>query len=364
MNRQTHIEALIAGYLNGSITDGERRELAAWLDISDENRKIFGQMCEIWRASQYADGKFAFDAHVAFARFKKENDCRQVTRKHVIKLPYRWAAAVVLLSALGGAMFQRWILPHDKEPAVAAYQEIRVPYGARSKVRMPDGSNITLNAGTVLRYRVDFGKERRDLWLDGEAYFVVQKSATPFVVHSGNVEIQAVGTQFNVRAYSSEKNVETTLVEGKVAVYTYDAERNNPAKTVTLLPNQKLVVSKNEPERKTLQTAATVRSEPPSELPVQEILHEEVDPLPDISWKDNEWVIYRENLENLAVKLERRFDVTIQFKDPHLKSFRYNGTLPDESLEQVLDVMRMVSPIQYTVKGKTVIFSENSKFKN
>ena len=93
------------------------------------------------------------------------------------------------------------------------------------------------------------------------------------------------------------------------------------------------------------------------------VKQENIDPIPDISWKDNEWVIYRESLGNLAVKLERRFDVKISFQDEHIRAFRYNGTLPDESLEQVLNVIAFVSPIKYSVKGKTVVFSEDKQLR-
>ena len=132
-------------------------------------------------------------------------------------------------------------------------------------------------------------------------------------------------------------------------------------RSVTLLPNQKLTIVKESTEIDPVNDTADDELAAIQEITPNSgiIRHDNIDPLPDISWKDNEWVIYRESLENLAVKLERRFDIKIIFNDDHLKSLRYNGTLPDESLEQVLNVMKMVSPIKYTIRGKTVIFSEH-----
>jgi ferric-dicitrate binding protein FerR (iron transport regulator) len=183
------------------------------------------------------------------------------------------------------------------------------------------------------------------------------------------MQIKALGTQFNVRAYASENNIETTLIEGIVAI----TDTNAPEETeITLLPNQKLIVSKdgnsekietaNPTESNAVEDKRTVQ---PTTIVVNDhiLMQQDIDPLPEISWKDNEWVIYRESLVKLSVKLERRFDVKIYFEDEKLKTHRFNGTLPDESLEQVLKMISLVSPVNYSVKGKTVVFSENKQWR-
>jgi len=336
--------------------------------------------------SKMADENFQFDAKAAFQRVMAKARMRQSIPKlrnpkqrKVITLSYRWAAAVAALLVLSGAMFYLW-MSHPSETAVV-YQEIIVPLGSRSKVVLPDGSQVNLNAGSTLRYPTVFGVERRDLWLDGEGFFEVSKSSKPFVVHSGDVQIKALGTSFNVRAYSSEKVIETTLVSGKIEVTGNNRENReswgNGNQSVTLLPNQKLIIPKteemgkvgemgkmgenvemNSPSSPISPSSSPISPSSPTFSPIS------VDPKPDISWKDNKWVINREDLGSLAVKLERRFDIEIVFKDEQLKSFRYNGSLPDFSLEQVLNVMSMVSPINYSINGKTVVFSENKNYKN
>ena len=377
MDIQSDVENIICRYLTGTISAGEYCKLTEWLAHSAENQLLFDQVREVWLASELAGGKAQFDFRAAFEKFKRKTGrdepmsrFRQSRRRRTITISYRWAAVMALMAIVGGMMLQYWMPLPTNEPVVDLYQEVEVPYGARSKVLLPDGSRITLNAGTTLRYHNDFGKSNRDLWLDGEGYFVVNKSATPFVVHTGTIQIKALGTQFNVRAYSSEQTIETTLVEGKVSVSDTD-EHSEQVEEVILLPNQKLTVTREERKEK-----ATVSH--PAETPAEErsmaaispirpsseiVKKEMIDPLPEISWKDNEWVIYRESMENLAVKLERKFDIKIVFNDERVKSFRYNGTLPDESLEQVLNAMSLVSPIKYTIKGKTVIFSEKIKNK-
>ena len=367
---------IIERNITGCATDEEQAILHQWLARAESNRDAYSRMKNIWdscRIKSYSQD----DIHREWELLSKRIDAKTVqsrttSRIHrpeprrVITLSYRWAAAAVLLAIIGGAMLHSWMQKQMEEisTVATAYQEINVPYGARSKILLPDGSRITLNAGTKLRYGIDFGKSNRDLWLDGEAFFVVKKSVTPFVVHSGTVKIKALGTQFNVKAYASENKIETTLVEGKVAVTDTNVPEHH--QEVTLLPNQKLIVDRDGNREKIVpanKANEKNNAAQPAEIAVQEMVKQEnIDPLPDISWKDNEWVIYRESLGSLAVKLERRFDVKISFRDENIRAFRYNGTLPDESLEQVLNVITLASPdIKYSVKGKTVVFSENKQ---
>ncbi len=371
MNEPTNIESLVVKYLNDTINEDEYRELTSWIARSKENELMFNQVREILLVSRVNDRDFQFDVHAALERIRKKTQLnkpiprfRNAKPLKTIRLSYRWAAAIVLFIMVGNILLYRWIhLPVEQSHA---YQEITVPLGSRSKLLLPDGSHVALNAGSSLRYRTDFGTKHRNLWLDGEGYFDVNKSSAPFVVHSGSVQIKAVGTSFNVRAYSSEDCIETTLVKGKVMI-TDTENRQAESREVTLLPNQKLIVPKNKilSQQNTSNNSVVQTNENRSQSGPRKsmTLQEKINPVPDVSWKDNEWVIYREDLASLAVKLERRFDVKIVFEDERLKSFRYNGSLPDLSLEQVLDIMSMVSPVQYSVNGKTVVFSVNQNYR-
>ena len=374
MDKLDHIELLIVNYLKGTISASESQELREWINRSEENQLQFDRMREIWLAAGLSSEKFRFDSQAAFERFKNESSLQSVVPQprigRKIILSYPWAAAILVFMILGGAAMWFYMHSSGKGHPSTAYQEITVPNGSRSKIRLPDSSFITINAGTTLRYNTDFGIDQRNIWLDGEAYFVVHKSSTPFVVHSGTVQIKAVGTEFNVRAYSSENQIETTLVTGKVIV-SDASEKSDVAEEVALFPNQKLIVSKGKEAmmlkgtEKVAQKLSKAEEKSKTSIAVHNkmVKQERVDPAPNVSWKDEEWVIYRESLGDLSVKLERRYNVKIVFVDENLKSLRYNGTLPDQSLEQVLKLMSMVSPIRYTVQGKTVVFSENKHFK-
>ena len=285
---------------------------------------------------------------------KIQNANQRTKSRKVFTLTYRWAAVAAIFLIIGGALLNQWMLRPSEIPAV--YQEVIVPLGSQTKIVLPDGSHVNLNAGSTLRYCMDFGVKQRDLWLDGEGFFDVRKSSVPFIVHSGTVQIRAVGTSFNVRAYSSEQMVETTLVSGEIIVKG-TGHRETIHEGITLLPNQKLIIS-NTSE---IADKTTKSDEAASTVQDAVVLKKEINPASEISWKDNIWVIDREELGSLAVKLERRFDVEIVFASEQLKSFRYNGSLPDLSLEQVLKIMSIVSPVNYSIDGKKVVFSGNKK---
>ena len=230
----------IVKYLNATISTAEHAELNDWLRQSEVHRRFLDETREIWLVSKLDEAEFVFDRQKAFQKFKEQIFSTQQFRGQFL-LSYRWAAAAVflLLFAAGGMLFYTFA-PRRSMPQTLAFQEISAPYGARSTVKLPDGSTVTINAGTTLRYNVNFGALTRDLWLDGEAFFDVNKSATPFTVHSGHISIKALGTRFNVRAYLSEDEVQTTLVEGKLAIN----DHRKPTEEIVLLPNQKLTAAK------------------------------------------------------------------------------------------------------------------------
>jgi ferric-dicitrate binding protein FerR (iron transport regulator) len=361
---KNYMEHIILNYLKGTISKEEQIRLKAWTAESTDNQLLFDQMREIWLVSMQSDQQFSFDYKKAFASFKdKTTEKPQEKKQKSFSLSYQLVAAVALIFIVSG-FFLFYLGTIQPKEEVLAYQEIVVPYGARSNVRLPDGSDVVLNAGTTLRYNTGFAKKNRDLWLDGEGFFDVHKLEIPFVVHSGTVQIKALGTAFNVRAYSSEKRIETTLVEGKLAINEIDAI-NKSKREVILLPNQKLVISKRQDEasEETI-TKDSASMDEHIKKPKSIVKYEKIDPTPDISWKDNEWMIYRENLADLSKRMERRYDIHVIFEDDQLKSFRYTGTLLNESLEQVLRAMTLVSPIHYKVEGKNVVFSVNPNFRS
>jgi ferric-dicitrate binding protein FerR (iron transport regulator) len=238
--------------------------------------------------------------------------------------------------------------------------ETIVPHGSKIKMVLPDGTSVWLNAGSKFTYPSYFNGKDRTVLLEGEAYFdVVTMPEKPFRVKTGEAIVKALGTSFNVKAYPEEGVTETTLIKGELVVSKIDKKSE-----IKLKPNEKITIIGNikksdvkEVLKSTLKDAGKLQEETLREIQAKKvILEKQVDTEPVSSWKENNWIITEEPLASLAVKLERRYDVTIDFKNNELKQMKFSGTLRDESVEQVLTYMSRVSNLDYVIDGKQVAF--------
>jgi transmembrane sensor len=269
-------------------------------------------------------------------------------------------AAILIPSLILGGVASYFLLNRKPASLAISYNEIRTPLGAQSEVVLPDGSIVWLNAGSTLRYMNVFNKDNRDISLTGEGYFKVAKNtALPFNVKTGDLNIRAVGTEFNVKSYDDEGIIETTLVEGKIMI----SQNKKLRKSIYLEPNQKAVYVKNN-KKLTVEDLKAVRETKPEVLKLKKgiiYVAEKVDPVPIVSWKEKRLILKGEELSNLLIKLERKYDVKFIFESESLKQFRFTGTLENETLTQVLDMIKLSAPIDYDLQGNTVIISENKQ---
>ena len=364
-----NIENLIHTYLNGTISQDEKDILFRWLTSNPENVIYFNQVSDIWLSSSVFQNKEDFNSDEAFNRVKAKikyvNNRVKAPKKRNIVLSWQRVAAVLIpVVLLSGFASKLLFTGKSHLPTPFLFE---VPYGSKASLFLPDGSKVVLNAGSKITCDEGFGKTNRVLNLVGEGYFSVAKNKNlPFVVKTENISIKALGTEFNVKAYPEEKNVEAILIHGSIQVNKIQSIGKNAP--VILMPNQRLVYQKksdifqvnvlvkkneNEPVTKPL------LPEHPIEIEHVTIQPTEIDPVIYTSWKDPSWNIYRMSLSDLAVELERKYDVKIQFDSDAVKGIIFTGTLRDESLEQILAAIRLTSPIEYKVKGKNVILTEN-----
>ena len=264
-------------------------------------------------------------------------------------LPRRWrrmAAAVVLLAAGSGIVLY---LRRDKNPFGARYADktLKTRYGGRSKIILSDGTAVWLNAGSRLNYPDVFSGARREVTLEGEAFFdVAQHVQTPFLVHAGKVTVRVLGTRFDVKAYREDAAVTTTLISGKVQV-TMDGD---PDKKVVLAPHEKLTVI-NSPREE-----LGVSGAPGNALRylVQGLPETGGDSLPETAWVENRLVVSNETFGEVARMLERRYDVQIDFGDERLRQEHLSGVFEKETIRQVLDILKMTTKFKYSIDGKKV----------
>ena len=369
------IENLFSKYLEKNCTQEEKQHLYELLSLSDNERSfkeiLFSQLSE-FNEDQQTNHAVDFDRiyNQILSEIKhreiSESEKRLLIRKTKVKkliIQGITLAAVFCIAFFLGSIFKHNDGKISRRLAVAAaYSEIRAPLGARSEVKLVDGTQVILNAGSTLKYSSDYNSDNRYLVLEGEAYFKVAKNIDlPLIVNAGNINIRATGTEFNVKAYSDEGIVETTLIEGKVVIS--QKGDNDASKMLELTPNQKAIYVK-EADRITLGKIKEIEplAVKPAKTGSDKLL---VSPKTDVdqvtAWTKNKLIIRGENLESLCIKLQRKYDVTFVFGNEDIKKYRFSGILFDETLEQVLNVIKLTAPINYLLDGKTVLMVSNNE---
>lgn len=221
------------------------------------------------------------------------------------------AAAVLLVPLVACA----WLLASRQAPEHAEWIEVYAPYGQTRQITLPDGSRVWLNSGTYVFYPDRFDRERQ-LFVSGEVYMDVTKDPDrPFRVDTRNVCIRVLGTRFNVRSYTEDKYVETSLVEGSVSL---GLKRGGG--TILMRPGDKILVDNT--------TEAVVR--------------ERFDSAHDISWRDGFHTFRHKSLSEIARDLERIFDVQIVIRDASLLDEEYFASFASGwEIDELLDALNI-----------------------
>ncbi len=230
-------------------------------------------------------------------------------------------AAIIVFAFLFGSIITNQF---NKESVITTYAEVNVPLGQMSEITLHDGTKVWLNSGTTLRYSNKFGIDERNVTLDGEAFFKVTKNKTPFKVKLKNSEIEVLGTTFNAVSYSDENYSQITLVEGKVNV-----NNLNGSEIAELKPSEQINIDDNTKN-------ATIGK-------VETNFY--------TSWTEGKIVFDDEKLSEIALKLERWYNVDIQFTDETINNLRFSGTiLKHKPFNQILKAFELLLPvsIQYT----------------
>lgn len=277
--------------------------------------------CQIVEAVVFEETKYREEEYKNSLNFLKAYLSRKTTQRKRSLWLNRAAAILVLPLLMAGSYF--YLNLPDKDPQTVQYI---VPRGEKSNMILSDGTRIWLNSGSTLSYESN-GKQVRKVYLTGEAFFDVTKNkGKPFLVETENYTIKVYGTQFNVRAYDDMTCSETILKEGMVTISL------EGQKTVKLKPGQRFFLNK-------------------------EKRYEISDVNPDLylNWKENILKISNEELESLVIRIERWYGVKIQIEDfERVKHLRYTLTIKTESLREMLELMKYVTPFSYEINGENV----------
>ena len=276
-------------------------------------------------------------------------------------MPY--AAAVTLLFTI---LYWVFTLPGNFREPRLSMTSFEAPLGSRAKVVLPDGSDVWINAGSMIQYYNDFNKNSRTVRLIGEAFFDVKKQELPFIVTTSEINIHVMGTSFSVKAYAEDEVIETTLVSGSLRIEKA-AEIGPSFDDIILRPSQKATFYRSRGQvavnmyNESEEGVVTINEEmipAPSALSRINVVTKK-DVSSEVSWKDGVLIFDIEPLGQLVRKLERRYNVEFIFEEEHLKDINYTGRLRELSLEQVLHAMRLTSPIDYYIIDKQVTLKYN-----
>lgn len=242
---------------------------------------------------------------------------------------------------------------NQKAKRTIAQNTVTTKPGSKSKLQLPDGTQVWLNSDTKITYDESFIGDTREVQLVGEAYFDVAKDKDhPFIIHTQAIDLKVLGTAFNVRSYANEKNTETSLIHGSIEV----TLKNNPGKKIILKPDEKLIIQNNPNSPDTILNYKAHRNQNGPLMVLDKIHFKEKDSsAAEILWIKNKLAFDQEPLENIALKIERWYDVKVTITDDKLKAAEYSGVFMDETLPEVMEALKLTGNFQYTINKRLVI---------
>ena len=215
----------------------------------------------------------------------------------------------------------------EEETTEVVYNKLEVPRGGECMIKLDDGTKVWVNAETKLKYPVAFVGDRREVVLEGEAFFDVAKNEKPFIVKTSFGDVRVLGTAFGISAYASEPESYTTLVRGKVSV-----EREG-IKPVVILPGEQVVTSKD-----------------------GKMIKQQVDVEEFVGWKDGIYVFKEKSLGEIMKTLERWYNISVDFQEKSLVDLPFTGNLKRyDDINVFFDALTRTGDMKYRVEGNQVI---------
>ena len=324
-----HIDNLITSFLSEGLSPAEEEELTSWIALSEENRKYFLDRQEVWFSCMDEKELKEYDVEKAFHLFKKRIATSGEGYYLSLKQIFKYAAAVIVLCLISYFSYN-WGENNLKDALTKI--TVEVPLGSQSRLYLPDKSLVILNAGSRISYPQSFGVYSREVEIEGEGYFeVTHNEELPFKVTSKDVEVNVLGTIFNIKDYPEDEEVTVFLYEGKVEL----DNRIKTEKKMLLKPNEYMVMDKN----RGLMRKTTAASEP---IP---------------NWSTGNLVFCNTLMTEVTRSLERSYGVVIHLASDSLKTYLFNGSFnrAEMTIKDVLEILKATGKMTYAQKGKEII---------
>jgi transmembrane sensor len=366
---------LLSVQLSGEATPEELEELNTLLKQQPELGLRADIMRNIWNTRQSRKEKPVaashFDKHLQrlsnhlaqpVLQFDTEAIDNNVPEIEVVpqrsRLRWLWLGAGVAASVL--VVFLVFSPAKKTVDKPVASNTISTRPGSKSKVELPDGTQVWLNADSKLTYAQNFIGNTREVMLTGEAYFDVAHATAaetgqkiPFIIHTSSIDIKVLGTAFNVRSYPGEKTIETALIRGSVEVTLH----NSSDKKIVLKPDEKLIV-KNDNATIVSNKQALADSSDNEPVMMLSKIHpykEDTTAHYETLWVKNKLAFENETFDRMLADLERWYNVSIVLKNQTLKELHFTCVFENKSLADVMDALSLARDFRYEIKGAQVI---------
>lgn len=263
------------------------------------------------------------------------------------RLWIRWSAVAAVLLAIVATIFYFPISDGTHQPATAVNEWKTMP-GTRTKMVLPDGTQVWLNSDSYLTYNNDFGKSKREITLSGEAFFdVFHNPDVPLVVHAQSVNILVKGTAFNVRSYPEAGNVQTSLIRGSVQLTT----NADPSRIIMLKPNEKITIETKAPLPKKGHTPNKATHVYHIDVLKESALSKTI---PEISWVQNKLVFDNEPFEDVLNKMGKWYNAEFILNNEELMQKKFSGAFDKETLYEALSALQMINYFDFHIRGNKV----------
>ena len=360
--------------LSGEATPEEQKELNDLLKQYPDMGLRMEIMRNVWKSKQESSpvNTNNYDKHLQrlsnhlaepVLQFETETDD---TMQEVIDINKRrrwvkwlWLPAGVAASLL---LFFWVFSPAERKTenkSVSAKNTISTRSGSKSKIELPDGTQVWLNADSKLTYDQNFLGNAREVNLTGEAYFDVAHITSqtgqrvPFIIHTNSIDIKVLGTAFNVRCYPGEKTTETALIRGSVEITLH----SSPDKKIILKPDEKLIVRNDNTTiiNKAIQKDSSIDNEPVMTLSRIRPYKNDTSNHIETMWVKNKLAFENESFERMLPEIERWYNVTFVVKNESLKSLHFRGVFENKSLSDVMEALSIARGFHYEIRGDEVI---------
>jgi ferric-dicitrate binding protein FerR (iron transport regulator) len=313
---------LIIKYLMQQLSEEESALVTSWLQQDKANQDFLFSLEELYWANQMDEMRQLADTNREWKKLEKQIFS---VRKNYFYPVLKYAAILAIALALPYTLYRTGFFNPTAQQAPDNFVILTTEKGERSRLTLPDSTQVWINAGSSLAYNTNRSSNRQ-VKLSGEAYFEVTKDEHhPFVVSTPLLDIQVLGTKFNLRAFGEEKEVRTTLYEGLVAA-------NTPGRLIELKPGEQLIYK----EDKTLSIVTISGKE-------------------DKDWKDGIFHFRQQTLQNITRTLERSFNVEITITDFILSQEKFTCEFKNgESLDDILRILQMTKKLDYSITGSKV----------